>query len=326
MVITITVNPSIDRLYHVSKLISGELNRVNLISKMVGGKGINAARVSAILGANTLVTGILGGQNGSYANEMLKKEKFISDFIITETETRSCFTIIDDSNKKTEINELGEPANNHQLCLLLEKIKNKVLYDSVSAISINGSLSPKMPSDFYVKLIKNIRNLNSSIPIILDTSGIALSEVIKSTVIPNFIKPNEYEIAELLNSPVTKDVDFLISKIRQNSTLMKIPNIFVSLGSHGSLVKHNQHFFKVSIPKVTAVNTEGSGDASVGGILAAIEKNKSFKTIMEYAVAAGTANALESNTGFIKKDVFKQILKEVHIQEKSDENILQVEY
>ena len=61
MIITITVNPSVDRLYHVNQLIPNKLNRVSLEKHMVGGKGFNAGRVSSLIGRETMVFGFIGG-------------------------------------------------------------------------------------------------------------------------------------------------------------------------------------------------------------------------------------------------------------------------
>ncbi|MCT6806939.1 MAG: PfkB family carbohydrate kinase, partial [Bombilactobacillus sp.] len=76
MDITVTINPSVDRLYQLDHLEIGELNRVQLVKKMVGGKGINAARVAACLGAETIATGFLAGPNGQYILDQAKNDRY----------------------------------------------------------------------------------------------------------------------------------------------------------------------------------------------------------------------------------------------------------
>ena len=104
MEITVTVNPSVDRLYELKQLKVGQLNRVQLIKKMVGGKGINAARVSANLGAKTVATGFLAGSNGKYILEQAKNDQYKCKFIETNGNTRNCYTIIQSNGEKTDIN------------------------------------------------------------------------------------------------------------------------------------------------------------------------------------------------------------------------------
>ena len=180
MIITLTMNPSVDYLYKTDRLSLGELNRVRLATKMVGGKGINAARVSAILGTDTTAISIIGGNNGNYILSQIQKDKFLSDFIRTDNETRNCYVILDKKNNKTEINELGVAIEQSILIELLKKLETYIKTRDITAISINGSLPLKCPLDFYSELIQMIRTLDPNIKILLDTSGNALKNCLTS--------------------------------------------------------------------------------------------------------------------------------------------------
>lgn len=317
MIITITVNPSTDRLYAINKFKRGKLNRVNNGKKMVGGKGINAARVASILGALTYASGFLGGENGKFILSSTKQDKFIPDFIHINGETRNCYTIIEKDGHKTEINEAGAPINSKDVYLLASRLHALMNTTDVSSISINGSLATGMPSNSYVKLIRLIRKIDPTINVILDASGAALKNVVNSGEFPDFIKPNEHELADMLNIPVTTDAKTLMQSIVE-SNLVDIKNIFVSLGANGGLVKHNSTFYTVEIPKISAINTEGSGDATVGGMLSALDEEASFEEIMRSAMAAGTANAMESRTGYISLNNFFNIKNKIKINEMSE--------
>lgn len=314
MIITITVNPSVDRLYSVKRFQPGKLNRVETIKKMVGGKGINAARVASILGTLTYASGFLGGENGEFVLHSAKQEQFVSDFIQVDGETRNCYTIIEKNGNKTEINETGFLITPKNMYVLRSRLHALLNTTDVSSISINGSLATGMPTNSYVDLIKFIHAIDSKIKIILDTSGNPLKDVVSSSQFPDFIKPNEHELAEILDKPVTTDPLTLMENIN-NSSLKNIPNIFVSLGENGGFVKHYSQFYTVKIPRIHAVNTEGSGDATVGGILNALDKDSSFNEVMKSAMAAGTANAMETKTGYIHTQNFKNIKKQIQINE-----------
>ncbi|WP_165209455.1 1-phosphofructokinase family hexose kinase [Streptococcus tangpeifui] len=313
MIITLTMNPSVDYLYKVDSLSPGKLNRVNLITKMVGGKGINAARVSAILGTEATAISIIGGMNGDYILSQTKNDKFTSDFIRTNDETRNCYVILDKENMKTEINELGASVTQSVLNELDGKIESYVKTKKVTAISINGSLPLDCPRHFYSDLIQKIRGLNQNIKILLDTSGNALKDCLDSGFLPDIIKPNETEIAELLNTKITADVETLQKNIMSDELLSNIPVIFVSLGANGSLIKYENEFYQITFPKVNAINTQGSGDATVGGILSAIDKNRSFVDVLKYGSAAGTANSLDVKTGFLENSVFDLAYQDVSV-------------
>ncbi|MDF7682994.1 1-phosphofructokinase family hexose kinase [Lactobacillus sp. ESL0679] len=312
MDITITVNPSVDRLYQLKELKVGSLNRVNLIKKMVGGKGINAARVASNLGAKTAATGFLAGYNGQYIEDQACEDQYTADFIKIAGNTRNCYTIIQQNNKKTEINEHGDYLSSLNFTYLLNKLKSLISNNKISAISLNGSLPPTQINNFYTRIISLIRTLDPKIKIILDTSGKALTEVLKSNLLPDFIKPNEQEIADLLSTTVTYDCYVLKEEITQ-SNLNKIQNIIVSLGAKGALIKHHEHFFQIKFNPVKVVNTEGSGDSVVGGLLYALDKQLDFESAIRWAIAAGTANAMETKTGFVQKNNVKQIMKTIEL-------------
>ncbi len=314
MIITITINPSVDRLYHVNKLIPGSLNRVDLKKHMVGGKGFNAGRVSSLIGRKTFVFGFIGGENGNFIKTEAKQDKYTTWFIDTKKETRNCLQIIDDDGNKTEINENGLPVDAKYYDQLTDSLKGLIKSKDIKAISLNGSLPKGCDYHYYIELIKLIRKIKPNCGIVLDTSGNILNQVLNSKVLPDVIKPNEHEIADYLNKPVTTDPQTLMKDIQGSPQLRAVPIIFVSLGSKGCLVKHIDHYYYAVQKPVEAINTEGSGDAMVGGILSAIDKDATIKETIQYACSAGTANAMNIKTGFIDKNVFDELIPNIKIQ------------
>lgn len=312
MDITVTINPSVDRLYQLDHLEIGELNRVQLVKKMVGGKGINAARVAACLGAETIATGFLAGPNGQYILDQAKNDRYTCKFITTKGNTRNCYTIIQNNGEKTEINEQGDRLALSSMDNLLASLSSLIIKHNVTAISLNGSVPPTNMQHIYSKIITSIRRLAPQVKIVLDTSGQALTEVLQSTALPDFIKPNEQEAAELLAAPVTRDCQKLKREIRASS-LNKIANIIISLGDRGALVKHHDDFYRVNFKPVEVVNTEGSGDSVVGGLLYALDRKYDFKQAISLAIAAGTANAMETKTGFVKREQVLAIMNTIAI-------------
>lgn len=64
MIITITLNPSIDSVYFIDHFKLGNTNRALKQVKSVGGKGINAGRTAALSGSKVMLVGLLAGQSG----------------------------------------------------------------------------------------------------------------------------------------------------------------------------------------------------------------------------------------------------------------------
>ena len=60
MIITVTMNPAIDRTLEIDSLVRGGLNRIGRVEYDAGGKGINVSRTIRELGGKTIATGFFG--------------------------------------------------------------------------------------------------------------------------------------------------------------------------------------------------------------------------------------------------------------------------
>jgi len=64
MILTVTLNPTIDRVVEIPNF---QINKVSRIEKervrLDGGKGINVSQIVRVLGEETLVIGWIGGSN-----------------------------------------------------------------------------------------------------------------------------------------------------------------------------------------------------------------------------------------------------------------------
>ena len=92
MILTVTMNPSIDTRYQLDKLIIDDVNRVTP-EKTAGGKGLNVSRVLLQLGDDVLATGLLGGHMGAYMAELMDADGVKNDFVPIAGETRICLNI-----------------------------------------------------------------------------------------------------------------------------------------------------------------------------------------------------------------------------------------
>lgn len=106
MIVTVTMNPSIDISYPLEKLKLDTVNRTDQVSKTAGGKGLNVTRVIHDLKGDVLATGVLGGFHGAYISEELKKAGIKQAFTEIQEESRDSIAILHEGNQ-TEILEAG---------------------------------------------------------------------------------------------------------------------------------------------------------------------------------------------------------------------------
>ncbi|MGY3725120.1 tagatose-6-phosphate kinase [Granulicatella balaenopterae] len=309
MILTVTMNPSIDMSYQLDQFSIDSVNRTTKVLKTAGGKGINVTRVLHQLNEPVLATGIIGGYLGEYLVNQMNEQLIPSDFYKSTQETRNCIAILH-QGQQTELLEAGPTFSKEEELSFIDHYTN--LIKDVSVVTISGSLPQGLDSDFYTKLIKIAQE--KAIPVLLDTSGKALIHSLKNThAKPFLIKPNQHEISELLEKPVATNFQELKNDL-ENPIFDGIEWIVVSLGADGAFVKHNDTYYKADIPTIIVVNPVGSGDSTVAGLAAGINQQLSDEEIIKYAMTTGILNTMEEQTGFINREKFDEYYQQVVVQ------------
>ncbi len=310
MILAVTMNPSVDISYRLDSLHIDGVNRVENTSKTAGGKGLNVARVIHLLNESVLATGILGGTLGEFIKSQLNETKINNNFFQTQHESRNCIAILHDNGKQTEILEKGPLLSAKNQADFLSHFEK--LLTTVTVVTISGSL----PKGFDIDLYQTMIDIASSkdIPVLLDASGDLLKKSLLSNNKPYLIKPNQEEIQELLNatSPIT-DITKLKEKL-QDKVFDGIEWIVVSMGADGAFVKHNNIFYRVTIPKIQVVNPVGSGDSTLAGLAVAIANHKDDADCLKTAMTAGILNTLESKTGYIDYSKFDNYFSQIIVK------------
>ena len=304
MITTITFNPSIDRMYRVSSMNIGEVQRVVSAKATAGGKGINVTKVCKILQEEPLAMGFLGGYNGEFIKEELRKLDIKNKFTKINQETRNCLNIITDDKVSTEFLEKGPILEDGDL----EKFENdiKEVMKSTKILVASGSYCQNIPLDYYEKIGNLCRENN--VKFILDTSGEALKVALKSK--PYLIKPNSDEIKQLLNI----DIESRDEVISAGKKLIEMgaENVCISLGKDGMIYLNAEEVYEAKVPKIEAVNTVGSGDSTIAGFSVGILRGYEIEELLKLSNACGISNALNIETGFVsleEVEKYKDLVK-----------------
>lgn len=306
MILVINLNASVDKRYEMTELEKGTVMRALKVENTPGGKGIHVANVATILGEQCIATGFLGGKTGEFIEEKLTEYKIKNDFVKVNGETRECLAIITEDLVQTEILEPGPEVSMEEQSEFVKKYK-ELLEDS-DVIVASGSVPRNIPKNFYSELITIAKNKGKKF--LLDTSGELLKSGINAK--PFFIKPNRDEIEALTGRKIESDSDALeeIKRFQEKG----IELVVISLGSKGSIAGYKDKFYKVTVPKVKAINPVGSGDSYVAGIAVSLERGYSIEQMLKYASACGTANAMEEETGSVKENIVNELLEKIKIE------------
>ena len=308
-IITITLNPAIDKTYVVDDLVPEHKLRCGNPVVEAGGGGINVSKGLKELGSSSLAVFFAGGRNGEHLHEMLEHEKIECRLIPIDGETRESLVIIDQSSKKEfRIVVEGPSIDISAFQEIIKLVEN----EKPSWIIASGSLPKGLPNDVYAKLAKTAKSSGSKL--ILDTSGEALEAALTEGVY--LMKPNLKELSSL--SGVESLEPGEVSEAAKKLILAgKAEVIVVSMSSAGAVVVTGDKHHHFSSPEVEQKSTVGAGDSMVSGMVWALQQNKSLEETVCWGIACGSAATMNTGTQLFKKrdveNLFALIREKVNI-------------
>lgn len=307
MILTVTLNPSVDISYKLEDFKLDTVNRVGNISKTAGGKGLNVSRVLVQLEEEVAATGFLGGSLGAFIRQQISDLSIKDCFINIREETRNCIAVIH-NEKQTEILESGPEVSKKEAEEFLKKFQSIVNKEEI--ITISGSLPKGLEASYYGELLKIAHENQSSV--LLDTSGEALKYSLEGNYKPYLIKPNQEELSDLVNRKIDTEADTI--QALQHPILNGIPWVVVTLGGQGALVRYEEKIYHVQIPEVKVVNPVGSGDSVIAGFAAGFSRKLPPQDVIKYGIAMGVLNAMQEKTGSINTELVNWCIGEIKVE------------
>lgn len=284
MVLTVTINPLLERRYEYQKVSLHHQNRNGVVTLQAGGKGINVSRQLNELNVQNIALTFLGGANGKAFRNSLNKEEISFSFISTKSETRDCAVIINSSEPSVSSFFGEDPKISideaDAFLLKLEKMITN------SAIIVFSGSSPCKQADSIFPAGIELANKHNKISV-CDTYGDHLQNCIDAspTVIHNNVKETESSLKISLKTEKEKlkYLDFIYSKGVKQAFL-----------THGEISFYSSNFdfhYKVAVPKIAVKDSTGSGDTFTSGIVYGWYHQLTFTDQLILATSLGTANA-----------------------------------
>ncbi|MBQ7522524.1 MAG: 1-phosphofructokinase [Clostridia bacterium] len=300
MIYTVTLNPSIDYVVKLDKLVSGMTNRTTSEEYYFGGKGINVSCVLAELDLNSTAYGFIAGFTGEAIKNGIRNDKIITDFIRLDSGI-SRVNIKIKAEQETEINAQGPHISEQELEKLLQKIDR---IEDGDTLVLAGSIPNSMPNDVYERMMERISH--KEVRIVVDTTRKLLLNSLKYK--PFLIKPNRQELSEIFETEVKTEDD--IEKYAKELQKMGAKNVLVSLGGDGAmLIDETGQKYKAGVLKGKVINTVGSGDSMVAGFIAGYEKEHSYAYALKLGSVCGNATAFLN--GLATKTKINELLEKI---------------
>lgn len=304
-ILTITLNPAIDKSTSVQKIIPESKLRCGNIQNDPGGGGINVSKALRELGCDSITLFPAGGHNGEMLKSLVQKKQVRFHCIQVENETRENFIVMETStNQQYRFNLAGESTD----IPLVEKVIEFIHANKFEYILSSGSLLPGLPEDTYAQIARAAKDAGAKY--ILDTSGPALKVAVEKGVY--LLKPNIGELAKLAG------IEWLeIEKVEETARLLINKGwaeiVAVSMAKDGAILVTKHEAYRVSVSEVEKKSTVGAGDSMVAGMIYMLSQNKPLDEVIRFGVACGTAATMNEGTELFHKEDAHRLFEEIKI-------------
>ncbi|HSW50009.1 MAG TPA: 1-phosphofructokinase family hexose kinase [Bryobacteraceae bacterium] len=306
MILTLTVNPAVDKNVTADHLVFEDRAYILSRSESAGGRGINASCVIHSFGGATAAIVPSGGKAGARFEQLLAGCGFPVHVVRIKHEIRTNLTISDKTGLTVKLNELGPPMTKPEIGRLEAMVSERLA--GASWLLICGSLPPAVSPGLYSRLVAMARE--RGVKTLLDTDGEPLREGVEAG--PAVVAPNQQEAERLLNRALITRGNFIeaVERLR----LMGAESVILSLGSRGAMGAFQGKLLEAIPPRVEVVCPIGAGDALVAAFAWAMSQKGDFADALRWAVAAGTASAMLPGVAFATLDQTREIYQRVEVR------------
>lgn len=282
------------------------MNRVELLSLDIGGKGINVSRALKRLGLKTKAIGLNFG-HGEVIEKTLERENIPHDFIKCEGDLRINLKIFDKSRKNTiEINEKSAFVSEEHLSDFMQSFVRAVRKSR--NLVLTGSLPQGISTDIYRSLSEIAKRENPGIKIILDAQGEVLLKGLEAN--PYMIKPNLYELEASFGEKI-ETVDDVIALSKKIIADYGVSVVMASMGAKGAVIVSKDEVHYREAVKVDVKSTQGAGDSMVAGACLALSRGLTLDKVLEYAVCCAGGAISGVGTSFCSLDRLSELLAQI---------------
>ncbi|MFJ7749757.1 1-phosphofructokinase family hexose kinase [Arthrobacter sp. NPDC097144] len=299
MIVTLTVNPSLDRTVELpGVLVRGAVQRAAAISEEPGGKGVNVCRALTASGVESVA--VLPGRDEDPVMAGLRAAGIRYVNLPLDSAVRSNITLTEPDGTTTKINMPGPPLSAAEqedlIALLVSACASGEDGTPASWLVLAGSLPPGAAPDLYALVAHAVRQrFGASAPrIAIDSSGPPLLGALLHNAAPDLLKPNAEELAEVtgVGSEDALEADPLLAVEAARTLIAKgVGAVLATLGPKGALLVTAEGAWQATRPPVEPRSTVGAGDSSLAGFLLANVAGDPPGDCLRQAVAHGAAAA-----------------------------------
>ncbi|MCB1147306.1 MAG: hypothetical protein KDK38_10925 [Leptospiraceae bacterium] len=292
---TITLNPSLDRLYQVADFhVSGlfRLAKENQPRIQPGGKGILIAESLSVLNNTVLAMGFCGGHAGNSLKEVLHEKGIATNFTWVENDLRSNIFIYETKDQTiTEINEAGPWVEERDFEYFTNSLQ--LMLPQTDFIVLAGSIPPGISNSAYENIIQLCRHF--FVPSLLHTTEKYLEPCLQigsEIICPDLRSCTKFMGVELVNTEdYIKMSELMLNASDRTEIILSIinPSLVIAATRNGIKVLSSDAKNEKLMPGFT--------DNFLGGFINSYLK----KETLENSLIFGFASALACMQNLLEK-------------------------
>lgn len=308
MIVTVTMNPAIDKTVDIEKLQAGGLNRIQKVEYDAGGKGINVSKTIRELGGTSIAAGFLGGNAGRTIESVLNDKGIQNDFIWVDGETRTNTKVYEKTGEVTELNEPGPQISEEQMEQLIKKLEGYA--DAQTLFILAGSIPNSVDKGIYGKIIQRVHAHRAKV--LLDADGELFRNALEAG--PDIIKPNRVELEEYAGFDYRASIEELLQTAKSLKS-KGIETVAVSMGKSGAMLVKDGYEVKCPALSVKAHSTVGAGDAMVAALAYAWDQKLDNEQTVRMCIATSAGAVTTIGTKPPTRELVDELMKQVVIEE-----------
>lgn len=262
VIVTVTLNPSVDRTVRVPKLTPGSVHVTTLVREDAGGKGVNVSRALGTQGHRSHAIVVAGGDRAQWLEASLQASGAAVTRVAIAEQMRTNLTVVDDDGQVTKLNEPGPVIDVSVLKVVEAHVIDVLATAAGSWLVLAGRLPQGLPADSYDRLISAAHAAGARVAV--DADGATLASAIAQH--PDLIKPNIHELIGLVGEPLRSFGDVIDAC--EQLLGAGVGAVLCSLGSDGAFFSNGVDTIHAAPAEPVAGTPVGAGDVLLAGFLA----------------------------------------------------------
>ncbi|MDR2768109.1 MAG: 1-phosphofructokinase family hexose kinase [Treponema sp.] len=313
MIVTVTLNPALDKTARVDTVRPGALNRLRDVTLDAGGKGVNVSAMIRALGGESIAVGFSGGGAGEELQALIAKKGLRSDFVRIAAVTRTNLKVVAGDGTLTEFNEPGPEIRPGEWRELEQKLSGYGAKGNI--IVLSGSLPAGLDADTYQKLSVMLRGAGAAV--FLDADGEALRRALESGPdgVPDYIKPNRYELLQYFG--VTDDGTVTETRLAELCRALigrGVKLAALSMGEAGAIFVNGEGVWRAPALPVQVRSSVGAGDSMTGALVRGFEQGLPLERCFALAMAASAGACTTEGTNPPSRALVDSLLTRTRIE------------